>query len=198
MKAWLLRRVGVLSAAPAARPAAATSLPEGLAPAGVQAFMDQLRWVLAYEDKRGDTFGQRAATILGFDGVIMSVLVAGLALINNEVEFTLPFLVNAVVVVVLPILSALACLIVLHPRKVTTPESGQLRSQWESFIEPNSTIHPSAQIAHSFLGGDQDPLASAAREATSRGEAYKTALYLLIAAVVGLGLLVGQALAQQS
>lgn len=198
MKAWLLRRVGLLPALPPAVPATATKLPPGLDAAGVQAFLDEVRRVLATEAKRSETFSQRATTILGFDGVIMSVLVAGFALIKPDVEFTLPFLVNAITVVVLPILSALACLSVLHPRKVEIPETAALRDQWDLFIQPASTVHPTAQLVNSFLGSDRDPLAAASREAASRCEAYKTALYLLIAAVIGLGVLVGQTLAQQT
>lgn len=196
IRAWLLRRIGVLPPSPPVAAAATTSIPDSLDPAGVEAFVDQMRWVMAFEDKRAETFGQRAATILGFDGVIMSVLVAGLALIKKDVHFTAPFVANAVAVVLLPILSALACLTVLHPRKVTVPESVKLRGQWAAFIEPGSKVHPAAQIAHSFLGGDKDPMDAASREATSRGEAYKTALYLLTAAVIGLGALISQALAQ--
>lgn len=196
-KSWLLRRVGVLPAGSPVVAAPTTTFPSNLDPAGVQAFLDEVRRVLASEDNRSDTFGQRATAILGFDGVIMSVLIAGLALIRSDVKFSLPFLTNVVAVDVLLVLSALVCLFVLHPRKVTIPEHAGLRRQWASFIEPGSKVLPAAQIANSFLGADQDPLAAASREASSRGDAYKTALYLLIAAVIGLGVLVGQALAQQ-
>lgn len=197
-KTWLLRRVGVLPEPAPVVAAATTSLPAGLDLDGVKAFLDEVRRVLDFEQKRSDAFAQRATAILGFDGVIMSVLVAGLALIRNNVEFTGPMLVNVVAVDALLVLSAIACLIVLHPRKVDIPGAADLRRDWASFIKPATTVLPAAQIANSFLGAEQDPLATANREATSRGEAYKTALYLLFAAVIALGGLVGQALAQQT
>lgn len=167
-------------------------------PDGVQAFIDQVRWVIAFHDKRSDAFAQRAATILGFDGVIMSALIAGFTLIETEVDFHFLFVVNAVVVIVLPLLSALACLLVLKPRKVALPESDRLRSQWLDFIDADKTTAPAAQIVHSFLTGDQEPIASASAEAAERGDDYKIALWLLLAAVAGLGVLAGQVLYQQA
>jgi hypothetical protein len=150
-KAWLLRRVGVLPEPPPVVAAATTSLPPDMDAAGVQAFLDEVRRVLAFEEKRSDTFGQRATAILGFHGVVMSVLLAGLALIKTKVDFTWPFLANVVVVDLLLVLSAVACLIVLHPRKVDIPETAALRQQWASFIEPATKVLPAAQIANSFL-----------------------------------------------
>lgn len=165
---------------------------------GLQAFIDQVRWVIAAHDKRSELFGQRAATVLGFDGVIMSVLVAGFALIKNDVEFTCPFLVNAVAVVVLPVVSAVVCLGALWPRKITIPESSRLRDYWTTFQQPESKMRPQAQIVHEFLGGAKDPVKSAREEAASRGKAYKVALLLLTAAVVALAALTGQVLTQQA
>lgn len=198
IKTWLLRRIGVLPEPDPVVPAATTSLPPGLDHDGVKAFLDEVRRVLDFQQKRSDTFAQRASAILGFDGVIMSVLVAGLALIRNNVDLSWLMLANVVAVDALLVLSAVACLIVIHPRKVDIPEEAALRRQWASFIQSDATILPAAQIAHSFLGAGKDPLAAASREATSRGEAYKTALYLLFAAVIVLGALVVQALAQQT
>lgn len=105
--------------------------------AGLQALIEQVRWMIAAHDKRSEVFGQRAATVLGFDGVIMSLLVAGFALIKNNVEFTFPFLVNAVAVVVLPVVSAVVCLSALWPREITIPEASRLRGYWTTFQQPN-------------------------------------------------------------
>jgi len=206
----MLRRLGlrllrgVPATAQGTEPAAAASQAStlgdtaALAAEGLQAFLEQVRWAIAAHDKRSEVFGQRAAAVLGFDGVIISALIAGFALIKDEVAFAGCFLVNAVAVVALPALSAFVSLWALWPRKVTIPESKQLRDHWAAFRKSESTVRPQAQIVHDFLGGAKDPVASARDEAASRGNAYKAALLLLIGAVVALAALTGQVIAQQT
>lgn len=170
--------------------------PHALDPDGVKAFAEHARWVYALHDKRSDVFGQRAATILAFDGALLSLLVAGLVAVKKNVEFTDGVVVNVVVLAVLPVLSAFACLLAMSPRKVVIPKNAEMREHWATFRRSDSKLHVPAQVVHSFLGGDQDPLASVAKEAKSRGAWFEGALVLLITAVLALGVLAVQLLRQ--
>jgi hypothetical protein len=165
---------------------------------GVKAFGEQARWAHGYHDKRSEVFGQRAATILAFDGALLSVLVAGLVAVRTNVDFTDEVVVNVALLAACPVISAFCCLLAMSPRKVTIPDNKQLRDQWARFVKPGSKLRPPAQIVHALLGGSQDPLASAAAEATSRGRWYERALIWLILAVLALGALAVQLLFQQA
>jgi hypothetical protein len=43
----------------------------------VQAFREHARWLHDYHEKRSDRLGQRAATLVGFAGVVAALLPAG-------------------------------------------------------------------------------------------------------------------------
>ena len=193
---WLIRRLGgVLPTDPPPEPPAAGQTPH---PDGVNAFAEQARWTHGYHDKRSDVFGQRSATLLAFDGALLSVLVGGLVAVRSNVRFTDPVVVNIAILTACPVLSAFCCLLAMSPRKATIPDNQQLRDQWGRFLRPGTTVHAPAQVVHAFLGGSEDPLASAADEAKSRGQWYERALYLLVVAVLALGVLAGQLLHQQA
>lgn len=199
IRASLIRRLGgVLPPDPPT--ASPEPLPDGhdLDTKGVEAFAEQARWAHGYHDKRSDVFGQRSATLLAFDGALLSVLVGGLVAVKSNVRFTDWVVVNAVVLAACPVLSAFCCLLAMSPRAVTIPDNRQLRDQWDRFRRPGSTVRAPAQVVHAFLGGPDDPLASAAGEAKSRGDWYARALSLLIVAVLALGVLAGQLLYQQA
>ena len=171
-------------------------LPPALDPEGVKAFAEQTRWVYALHDKRSDTFGQRASTVLAFDGALLSALVAGLVAVKRNLDFTDWIVVNVAVLIALPVLSSLACMRAISPRRVVIPATSKLREQWAGFLRSDPKSHPPAQIVHSFLGGEQDPLASAAKEAKSRALCFKWSLRLLVAAVLAIGVLALQVLRQ--
>lgn len=199
IRAWLIRRLcGVLPTDESTGPPEPPATSHTLDPNGVNAFAEQARWTHGYHDKRSDVFGQRSATLLAFDGALLSVLVGGLVAVKTNVHFTDWVVVNIVILAACPVLSAFCCLLAMSPRKVTIPDNEQLRDQWERFLHPGSTLHAPAQVVQAFLGGAEDPLASAAAEAESRGGWYKRALSLLTVAVLALGILAGQLLHQQA
>lgn len=196
IRGWLIRRLGGTPPAAAAAPTPVPEPSRALDEAGVAAFAEQTRWVYALHDKRSDVFGQRAATILAFDGALLSLLVAGLVAAKANIDFTEPIIVNVVVLAALPVLSAFACLLAIAPRDVVIPETANLREHWAKFLRSDFTGHPTAQIVHAFLGGAKDPLDSAAREAKSRGKWFERGLVLLITAVLALGVLAVRLLVQ--
>jgi hypothetical protein len=163
----------------------------------VKAFAEQARWAHAYHDNRSEVIGQRAATILAFDGALLSLLVAGLAAVNGNVAITGHVVFTVVLLAACLVLSAVCCLLSMAPRRVTIPDNRQLREQWARFVRPGSQLRPPAQIVHALLGGPQDPIASAAAEAKGRGQWYKRALVCLIGAHLALGALAVQLLLQQ-
>ena len=169
----------------------------GTDPTIVQAFIDQARWMHDHHDKRAEAFNQRASTVLTFDGVALSVLIAGLVALKTTIAFDAWIVFNVIAIVTLLLGSATSCLVALAPRKVTIPDSTQLRQQWLSLRDHGSSVTMPAQVADSLLGGDQDPVASAASDANSRGHWYLKGLSALLAALVGFAGLALQILIRQ-
>ncbi|WP_432563058.1 hypothetical protein [Kineococcus sp. SYSU DK003] len=163
----------------------------------MQAFIEQARWMHDHHDKRGEAFAQRASTVLAFDGVALSVLIAGLVALKAAVTFDAWIKLNVIVIVVLLLGSATSCLVALAPRKVTVPDSVQLREQWVSLRDHRRSVTMPAHVADSLLGGDQDPVVSAKEEANSRGQWYLKGLSALLAALAAVSVLALQILTRQ-
>ena len=188
-------RAGTRSAPPAV-PVSEDPRPR-LDPAEAQAFTEQARWLHAYHDKRSETIGSRAATLLGFVGVITTLLLGGLNLGKGSIHFTLAVRANVVLVLLLVLAAAFFCLRTMTLRNASIPGGAQLRAQWESYAhgELRGLVH--AQIAHSYLGGGMDPVADAKAEADSRATSYQKAGYAFGGALLSVGVLTAQALLQQ-
>lgn len=163
----------------------------------MQALIEQARWIHDHHDKRGEAFAQRASTVLTFDGVALSVLIAGLVALKAAVTFDPWIVSNVIFIVTLLILSATSCLVALAPRTVTVPDSAQLREQWVSLRDHRRSVTMPAHVADTLLGGDQDPVASARDEADSRGNWYLKGLSALLVALVGVSVLALQILIRQ-
>ncbi len=141
--------------------------PARLDPAEAQAFSEHARWLHDYHEKRSDRLGQRAATLLGFAGVVAALLPAGFTLGKDDIDFTL-WVRTVVVALVLLVLSAGCSLKTIAVRKATVQDVEQLRRQWHKYATGSGRGLVHAQIAHSYLGGESDPISDASDEADER------------------------------
>jgi hypothetical protein len=157
-----------------------------------QAFTEQARWLHAYHDKRSETIGLRAATVLGFVGLVSALLPPGLVLGKGKIDYTTGVRANVVAVLVLLLLAAGCCLRTLALRKATVPSGEQLREQWTAYARGGVRGLVHAQIAHSYLGGDRDPVGDASKEADSRAKWFKAAVGFLATAIAALVSLTAQ------
>lgn len=181
-------------------PAPEPSPPAGLRrldPDEAQAFAEHARWLHAYHDKRSETVGSRAATVLGFLGVISTLLLGGLNLGKGSIRYTWPVGANVVTVLVPVLLAAFFCFRTMTLRKSSVPQGGQFRAQWSEYARGGLRGLVHAQIAHAYLGGDMDPVADAKSEADSRAKSYKKAIYTFGVALLAVAALTAQVLLQQ-
>jgi hypothetical protein len=165
----------------------------------VQAFTESGRWLLGLHDKRSETLGQRATTLLGFISATVALLPAGFTLGRDAIKFTGLVKVNVVLVLVLLVVAAGCCFRTLAVRRATVPSGARLREQWTRYATGGDRDLVHGQIAHSLLGGtqDEDPIASSAAEATSRANALRWALRSVGGAVILMAILTAQILKQQ-
>ncbi|MDP9417172.1 MAG: hypothetical protein M3P48_04925 [Actinomycetota bacterium] len=97
--------------------------PARLDPAQAQAFSEHARWLHDYHEKRSDRLGQRAATLLGFAGVVAALLPAGFTLGKDNIDFTLPVRTALVAALVLLVLSGGCSLKTIAVRKATVQDA---------------------------------------------------------------------------
>lgn len=171
-----------------------------LDPNEAQAFTEQARWLHAFHDRRSEVIGQRAANLLGFTGVITALMPAVIGLGKDHVRYTLPIKITAVSELILLVVTAAMCLRVLALRRSSIQNDPQLRVQWDRYNHGGLRGLVQAQIAHSFLGGDPkfDPVARCKAEADSRAKAYKSAIWLLVAALAASSIFAAQIFLQQA
>lgn len=129
--------------------------------------------------------------------MISTLLLGGLNLGKGSIVFTWPVGVNVVVVLLLALGSAFHCLRAITLRRATVPRAAQLRDQWAAYAGGGLRGLVHAQIAHAYLGGDEDLVADAKSEADSRAKAYKKAVIGFGLALLAVAGLTAQALLQQ-
>jgi len=146
--------------------------------AEVQAFIEHGKWLLGLHDKRSETLGQRATTLLGFVSATTALLPAGFTLGRDAIDFSAPVRANVVLVLVLLVAAAGWCLRAIAVRKARVPSGAKLRAQWTRYANSGDRGLVHGQIANAVLGGpeDEDPIASSDAEAKSRAKALRWAL----------------------
>ena len=152
------------------------------------AFTDQARWLLGVFSAASDSIGTRAGVLLGFIAVAFTLLIANLASLGHHDQ---PAKLALIVCLVLLAGSGISCLGAVFVRQVSVPHRQQLLEHWDMYAHGGMRGLAHAQIAHSFLAGDEkyDPLARAATEARSRARWFKAAAWCLVLAMVALAAL---------
>lgn len=140
-----------------------------------EALLAEVRWRLESGERRIDAVAQRVAIIFGFDGVLLSALVATLNLPETLAQDVRGLTLGAIVVVGL---SAACALYVLWPRSTPVLSRTQLRRHWAQ-VREGRALDIEGELVNAYLGGDKDPLAAVAALVERRSTIYAVSLGLL-------------------
>ena len=159
--------------------------------AEIEAFTEQARWLIEYHDKRGESLTTRATALLGFSGVILALLMRGPLL--DSVKYTTCIQIAGIATVLLLLICALFSLLTLAPGSASAPGIDELRAKWQSWLNNERRGKALGDIADSYLmaheGSDHVPLLMARRRANWRAGFFITAAAAMLAALVGLAVL---------
>ena len=120
-----------------------------------QDYLEHARWIFEVQERRGVAFQQTALAVLGFDGVILSIVLGLQPASRGLVPAVLTGL--AALLVVSSSVSAVRALL---PRAVSFASTEKLVDQWGEIFEPPTgqpALHPSAtrsSLAASLLSRD--------------------------------------------
>lgn len=125
---------------------------EGIKQEHVSVFAEETRYQLELYWRLAEGFERRAATVLGFSGVILSVLIAirpdqqvlGSPTVKGVATALLGFGAGLLV------LAAGLAMLVLRPRRVRVPTLGQLREEWHG-LGRDDIPRPPMQIRGTFV-----------------------------------------------
>jgi hypothetical protein len=164
--------------------------PSVLDVASTQAFLDQARVLADWHRQRADGFESKASTLIGFSGVILTLLTLTSSPISHvRGSWQTLLVILAVLGAVAFLVAAVAAVVVMNPRQYRYAARSQLRREWENYRD-----HPSLTTAQ-ILGmladqlicaGDKSPIDTLADDALDRGKWVRVSVVSLL---VGLGLL---------
>lgn len=112
-------------------------------------FIEHARWLLEWHNRRSEAMAGRATAVLGFNGVMMALLLQGAGLRGIEpTAVTWVLFVSALTAL---LGSAVAALSALKLATVRMPPVSQLRNQWLTHRVTSNTGQASRNIAEAFL-----------------------------------------------
>jgi Na+/melibiose symporter-like transporter len=146
-------------------------------------YIEHARWLLEWHNKRSEALTTRAVALLGFVGVILSLLLRGTPQQVDPSWWTWAWFVLTVVALLVSAALALWC---VATTKVEMPSIQDLREKWADYSdkpEPGSGVK---QMAEDLLHGQdlhgKSPLAEAKKEADKRVSRFKRAAIALFVA----------------
>lgn len=141
-----------------------------------QDFLGHARWLIEVQERRSAGFQQGALAVLGFDGIILAILV------DLQVGTAGALVVSTGAVVALLVLaSATSAVLAFVPRSVAVASTAQLLKEWRGiFTAPEDGtevgVHP-AYLAATLLSQDIEPPVEGRKRRTSeRGGRTKVVL----------------------
>ncbi len=151
-------------------------------------FIEHARWLLEWHNRRGEAFTTRAVALLGFNGVILALLLQGAGLDGIvATNWTWTWLVSSVVAL---LIAAILSLLTILPTEMRMPGIPQLRHWWKDHAEEPHAGYAGPQIAESLLYSKdlsgRSPISDAKAEADQRAKRFKAAITVML---VGFGLL---------
>jgi len=162
-----------------------------------EAFLEQARWIADWQWRRGQTFEAKAGPILGFVGIILSLQIAILRSVITVPKTgfawttAILFTISALGLVI----SALACLMVLKPRKYQNAKIDQIREQWTQYVAHG---HLSSEgvlfvFADQLLRGtgQREPVKGLRDDADTRSTWMTVAMWALFASIATIAVIVG-------
>lgn len=155
-------------------------------------FIEHARWLLEWHNKRGEAFTTRAVALLGFNGVILAVLLQGAGLDGIDASgWTWTWLAGTVALL---LASALFSLLTILPAEMVMPGIPQLRHWWKVHSASPTAGFFGPQVAESLLYSrditGRSPLSDAKTEADLRAKRFKWSIRLMLAGFIVLSFLV--------
>lgn len=154
-------------------------------------FIEHARWLLEWHNKRGEAFTTRAVALLGFNGVILALLLQGAGLEGVEAsKWTWVWLVSSVTAL---LIAAVLSLLTITPTEMRMPGIPQLRHWWNDHMEEPRAGFTGPRIAESLLYGKsvtaRSPISDAKLEADKRAKRFKAAIRVMLVGFALLALL---------
>lgn len=155
------------------------------------AFIEHARWLLEWHNRRGEAFTTRAVALLGFNGVILALLLQGAGLEGIvATNWTWTWLVMSVIALMA---GALLSLLTITPTEMKMPGIPQLRHWWKAHSAEPYAGYTGPQIAESLLYSKdltgRSPLSDAKAEADKRAKRFKWAVRAMLGGFVLLAFL---------
>jgi hypothetical protein len=119
------------------------------------AFLDQARWLLEQQQRRGTGFQQTAVALIGFDGVLLAVLVSGDAL-GHVTRYHVAWWATVIGAAFL-VLSAVAAVMTILPRATNAVGAGDTFGAWKKLKENGSWDRANQHFAEMLLNPSPEP-----------------------------------------
>lgn len=155
-------------------------------------FIEQARWLLEWHNKRSGAFTTRAVAVLGFDGVVLALLLQGAGLDGLKASWwTWIFLVASMLGL---LLTGLFALLTIAAKPVAAPSVQQLRHWWgKHAAEPVAGIY-GPQVAESLLNSGDitgvSAVSAAKEEADRRANRFAVCIWAMFGSVILIACLV--------
>jgi hypothetical protein len=163
-----------------------------------RAFLDQARWHQDQQRQRTASFQTNAAALLGFNGVLLGLLVTG-GMLGNSAVFSIAWWAGLAAVVAFTV-SAGISISALVPAGTAVVGAGATIQQWGDHLAQGGYDDSTYQFAHMLLGtnhtaaGDRklrrpattQPLRAAEESASKRGRRVLSAGLALLVGVIAL------------
>jgi len=175
-----------------------------LEPAAVEAFLAAARAVADWQQARAEAFERKAASLLGFSGVLLVLLPTLWAPISRIRDAGMRHWLEALalVAVALLALAAGAAALTLRRRRYANADLEQLRAEWTSYKYQAHRTAPEVLglVADQLICGSTpvSPLESLQQDTKVRGRWMARAMWLLVAAIAVMAGLVSVLLVKAS
>lgn len=154
-------------------------------------FAEQARWLLEWHNTRSEAFASRAVAVLGFDGVIMALLLQGFGV--RGIDATATVWVLLFITAAFLLLSAGFAVATIVPHTVAMPSVQDLRAGWATHAGSPRASYAGPLVAESLLHATNldttSPVSAAKEEGDTRAGRFSWAVRALLAAIVFLGAL---------
>lgn len=154
-------------------------------------FAEQARWLLEWHNTRSESFASRAVAVLGFDGVIMALLLQGFGI--KGIAATAAVWVLLFITTALLLISAGYAVGTIVPHTVAMPSVRDLRAGWAAHAASPKPHYAGPLVAESLLHASNlnatSPLSAAKEEGDTRAGRFSWAVSALFASMVALGIL---------
>lgn len=154
-------------------------------------FLDQARWLLEWHNKRSEALTTRAVALLGFVGVIFTLLLQGATI--KDLDPTVAIKVLLVVTAAALFVTAALALRCIATTSVKMPSVQGLQLEWAKHQQKPEPGAGAPNLTEEVLdaqgNAEVSPLESAKDEADERAKRFKAAAWVLVVALVLLAIL---------